>query len=129
MSSVLRCLVISLSLLALTCCLTAHNVLAQAPSPKEVDIVAPDGIKLRATFFPASKPGPGVLLLHMCNTVRKSWEPVAKELAEKGINALTIDNRGFGESGGPRFEGGSQDVLKQLNDKWPNDFDAAYDFL
>jgi len=101
---------------------------SQAPSAKDVDIIAPDGTKLRATFF-AAKPGPGVLLLHMCNTARKSWEPVAKELAEKGINALTIDNRGFGESGGPRFEGASPDVLKQLNKKWPGDFEAAYDYL
>ncbi|HWZ79429.1 MAG TPA: alpha/beta fold hydrolase [Candidatus Sulfotelmatobacter sp.] len=101
---------------------------SQAPSAKDVDIIAPDGTKLRATFF-AAKPGPGVLLLHMCNTARKSWEPVAKELAEKGINALTIDNRGFGESGGPRFEGASPEVLKQLNKKWPGDFEAAYDYL
>jgi dienelactone hydrolase len=102
---------------------------SQTPSGKDVDIQAPDGTKLRATFFHAAKPGPGVLLLHMCNTVRKSWEPVAKELAEKGINAVTIDNRGFGESGGPRFEGASPDVLKQLNEKWPGDFEAAYDYL
>jgi len=102
---------------------------SHAPSPKNVDIQASDDTKLRATFFPATKPGPGVLLLHMCNTARKSWEPVAKELAEKGINALTIDNRGFGESGGPRFEGASPDVLKQLNEKWPGDFEAAYDYL
>jgi dienelactone hydrolase len=129
MSSVLRSLIVSLSLLAVTCCLTVHNVLAQAPLPKDVDILAPDDIKLRATFFPASKPGPGVLLLHMCNTVRKSWEPVAKELSEKGINALTIDNRGFGESGGPRFDLASPEVIKQLNEKWPGDFDATYDFL
>jgi dienelactone hydrolase len=102
---------------------------SQTPSPKDVDITAPDSTKLRATFFAASKPGPGVLLLHMCNTARKSWEPVAKELGEKGINALTIDNRGFGESGGPRFEGASPEVLKQLNEKWPGDFEAAYDYL
>jgi dienelactone hydrolase len=101
---------------------------SQAPPAKDVDINAPDGTKLRATFF-AAKPGPGVLLLHMCNTARKSWEPVAKELAEKGINALTVDNRGFGESGGPRFDGASPDVLKQLNEKWPGDFEAAYDYL
>ncbi len=109
--------------------LSAGIAYSQAPSPKDVDILAPDGTKLRATFFAAAKPGPGVLLLHMCNTVRKSWEPVATELSEKGINALTIDNRGFGESGGPRFEGASQDVLKQLRDKWPGDFDTAHDFL
>ena len=109
--------------------LFAGVAFAQAPSTKDVDILAPDGTKLRATFFAAPKPGPGVLLLHMCNTVRKSWEPVAKELSEKGISALTIDNRGFGESGGPRFDLASQEVIKQLNEKWPGDFDAAYDFL
>lgn len=109
--------------------LAAASCYCQAPAPKDVDILAPDGTKLRATFFAAAKPGPGVLLLHMCNTVRKSWEPVAKKLSETGINALTIDNRGFGESGGPRFEGASQDVLTQLRDMWPADFDAAYDFL
>src|SRR5215469_11802983 len=102
---------------------------SQSPSAKDVDITAPDGSKLRATFFAAAKPGPGVLLLHMCNTTLKSWEPVAKELSEKGISALTIDNRGFGESGGPRFEGASPAVIKQLSEKWPGDFEAAYDFL
>jgi dienelactone hydrolase len=65
----------------------------------------------------------------MCNTTRKSWEPVAVGLSQAGINALTIDNRGFGESGGPRLEGGSLDVVKQLQEKWPGDFDAAYDSL
>jgi dienelactone hydrolase len=103
--------------------------LAQAPSAKDVDILAPDGTKLRATFFPAAKAGPGVLLMHMCVTTRKSWEPVAKELSAAGINVLTIDNRGFGESGGPRYEGASPEVQQQLTEKWPGDFDAAYQFL
>jgi dienelactone hydrolase len=102
---------------------------AQSISGKDTDITAPDSIKLRATFFGAAKPGPGVLLLHMCNTIRKSWEPVAKELSEKGINVLTIDNRGFGESGGPRFEGGTPEARRELLQKWPADFDAAYQFL
>jgi dienelactone hydrolase len=108
---------------------SAEPASSQTSSGKVIDITAPDGIKLRATFFAAPKSGPGVMLLHMCNTTRKSWEPVARELSEKGINALTIDNRGFGESGGPRFEGASPDEMKQLNEKWPADFDAAYDFL
>ena len=102
---------------------------AQTRSPKDVDIAAPDGVKLRATFFAAAKPGPGVLFLHMCNTTRKSWEPVANKIAEKGINALTIDNRGFGESGGPRFQGASPEAVKELNEKWAGDFEAAYEFL
>jgi predicted alpha/beta hydrolase len=88
------------SVLPLAVLLSASFACAQTPSRDDIDVAAPDGTKLRATFFAAAKPGPGVLLLHMCNTTRKSWEPVAKGLSEKGINALTIDNRGFGESGG-----------------------------
>lgn len=117
------------TILLLSLVLLGSVVPFHAQSTKEVDIPAPDGTRLRATFFAAGKPGPGVLLLHMCNTVRKSWEPVAKELSAKGINALTVDNRGFGESGGPRFEGASPGVMEQLNEKWPGDFEAAYDFL
>ncbi|HKF06104.1 MAG TPA: alpha/beta fold hydrolase [Candidatus Sulfotelmatobacter sp.] len=109
--------------------LTTSVLSAQTSSAKDVDIPAPDGIKLRATFFSAGKSGPGVLLLHMCNTTRKSWEPVAKALSERGVNVLTIDNRGFGESGGARFDGATPEVRQQLNEKWPADFDAAYQFL
>lgn len=116
-------------ILFLTSMFFTSVLFAQTASRKDVDITAPDGTKLRATLFSAAKPGPGVILLHMCNTTRKSWEPVAMRLSEKGINALTIDNRGFGESGGPRFEGASPEVMKQLNEKWPGDFDAAYQFL
>lgn len=110
-------------------CLSASFALAQKASRKDLDITALDGIKLRATYFSAGKPAPGVLLLHMCNTTRKSWEPVAAGLSHAGINVLTIDNRGFGESGGPRFEGATPEVIQRLQDKWPGDFDAAYDFL
>lgn len=102
---------------------------SQTAERKDVDIFAPDGTKLRATYFSAGKPGPGVLLLHMCNTTRKSWEPVALGLSAAGINALTIDNRGFGESGVPHVETGSAEVKEELIKKWPGDFDAAYQFL
>lgn len=115
--------------LLLSLLLGCSFAVSQSSSRKDADILAPDGTKLRATFFAAAKPGPGVILLHMCNTTRKSWEPVAAGLSQAGINALTVDNRGFGESGGPRFEGGSPEVQKELNEKWPGDFDAVYQFL
>src|ERR1700751_5182509 len=102
---------------------------SQTSSRKDVDILAPDGTKLRATFFAAAKPGPSVPLVSLCNTTRKSWESVAAGLSKTGINTLTIDNRGFGESGGPRFENGSPEVMKELTEKWPGDFDGAYQFL
>jgi len=100
-----------------------------AAAPREVDITAPDGIKLKATYFAADRPGPAVLLLHMCITTRASWEPVARQLAASGINAMTIDNRGFGESGGPRFDSASPDVVRELGGKWPADFEAALTWL
>jgi dienelactone hydrolase len=102
---------------------------ALAHTQKDLDLTAPDGTKLRATLYAAAKPGPGVLLLHMCNTTRKSWDPVAKELSQSGINALTIDNRGFGESGDARYEGASPEAIQKLQQKWPSDFDAAWQYL
>jgi dienelactone hydrolase len=71
-----------------------------------------------------------VLLLHMCNTTRRSWEPLAPQLASAGINTLTMDYRGFGESGGDRYDAmPPQDAQKIVTDKWPGDIDAAYAFL
>jgi len=45
----------------------------QAPASKDVQLVAPDGVKLKATYYAAAKPGPGLLLLHMCNSTRQAW--------------------------------------------------------
>ena len=101
-----------------------------ATSPREVTINATDGTKLSATYYAAAKPGPAVLLLHMCNTTRRSWDPLAPKLAAAGIHALSIDYRGFGESGGPRAnEIPGQEAQRIVAEKWPGDIDAAYDFL
>jgi tetratricopeptide (TPR) repeat protein len=72
----------------------------QPPAARVVDLKAADGTILRATYFAAAKPGPGVLLLHQSNRTRDSWDGVARQLAAAGINTLTLDMRGFGESGG-----------------------------
>ena len=109
--------------------LASSAAVATPPAGRDVDITAPDGTSLKATYFAASRPGPAVLLMHMCNTTRTSWEPVAEQLSAAGISALTIDNRGFGESGGPRFDPGQPDVQRELTGKWPGDFDAAFAWL
>jgi len=114
--------------------LVAASAAAQ-PAPRDVDITAPDGTRLKGTYFatqelPAGASAkPGVLLLHMCNTTRVSWQPVAQQLAAAGINALTVDNRGFGDSAGPRFDGAAPNVQRELNQKWPADFDTALAWL
>jgi dienelactone hydrolase len=101
----------------------------QPPAPSDVDITAADGAKLKATYYPAAKPGPAVLLLHMCNSTRKGWAPLAPQLSAAGIHALALDYRGYGESGGDRFPNDPQKQQELVTSKWPGDVDAAFDFL
>jgi len=99
---------------------------------RDIDLTAADGTHLKASFYAAKangKAAPAVILLHMCNTDRKSWTPVAEQLAATGISALTVDNRGFGESGGPRFQDATPEVQAQVREKWPGDFDTAFNWL
>ena len=96
---------------------------------KTVDLTATDGIKLKASFFPAAKPGPGVLLLHQCNRDRKSWDVLAQRLAASGINVLTFDLRAFGESGDTPRDKATQDETRAELAKWPGDVDAAFQYL
>jgi len=103
-------------------------LLAQT-APRDLDIKAPDGAKLRATFYGAAKPGPAVILMHMCNTTRKSWAPVAEQLSASGINALTLDYRGFGESEGGSVQNPTPQQVQEVQAKWPADLDAAYTWL
>jgi dienelactone hydrolase len=110
--------------------LTVTCAAQQAPAPRVVDLTATDGTKLKATYFSAGKPGPGVLLLHQCNLQRKGWDGLATQLAAAGISVLTLDYRGYGESEGkapkdlPPAEGATV-----LNEKWPADVDVAYSYL
>jgi alpha/beta superfamily hydrolase len=50
---------------------------------------------------------------------RHAWDGLAKDLAGAGINVLTVDFRGYGDSGGDRAQ----------RDKWPGDVDAAFAYL
>lgn len=93
---------------------------SQTPGPRVVDLKSTDGTLLRATYFSAAKPGPGALLFHQSNRTRTSWEDLARQLASAGINTLTIDERGYGESGGK----------KEMRDLYHDaDLDAAFEFL
>jgi dienelactone hydrolase len=71
-----------------------------SPAPRAVDLTAPDGTVLKATFFAAAAPGPGAILFHQSNRNRDSWDLVARRLASAGIHVLTIDMRGHGGTGG-----------------------------
>ncbi len=92
-----------------------------------VEIAAPDGVKLAATYTSPGKPGPGVLLLHMCNSDRSAWASLTGKLAARGIHSLALDYRGYGDSGGERGDGAAERQLR--TEAWPGDVDAAFDFL
>jgi dienelactone hydrolase len=97
---------------------------------RAVDLTAADGVKLKATYFAAAKPGPGVLLLHQCNRQRKVWDGLAQQLSAAGINVLTLDYRGYGESGGDRFDKlPPQQAAQTQAEKWPGDIDTAFQYL
>jgi DinB superfamily len=101
---------------------------AQQPSaPRVVDLRASDGIVLKASYFAAAKPGPGVLLLHQGNRTRQSWDDLAGQLAAAGINTLSVDMRGYGESGGKH-----QGWLREdspVKKTWADDIDTAWQYL
>jgi len=112
-------------------CLLGTAISAQSLPPSRVlDLSAADGTKLKATYFGAGKPGPGVLLLHQCNRQRNAWNALAQQLAAAGINVLTLVYRGFCESGGDRFDKLPQEKAAQvIGEKWPGDIDEAFRFL
>lgn len=103
----------------------------QSPEPRVVDLAAPGGVILKATFFAAAQPGPGVLLLHQCNRQRKVWDDLAQRLATSGINVLTVDFRGYGESGGKSADKASsvQEADQIVKEQWPADVDVAFRYL
>ncbi len=112
-------------MVAALCVLTAQ---AQ-PQKRDVDLKAQDGTLLKATYFAAAKPGPGVILLHMCNSQRKAWDNLAAMLAARGIHALTMDYRGYGESGGKPFAEMTPQERRQAQQNWGDDIYGAYKFL
>src|ERR1700691_911149 len=114
--------------LAFALSLTFAAGLSAAVEKKDVDIKAPDGVSLKGTYFSAGRPGPAMLLLHQCNMDRHAWDGLAQDLAGNGFNVLTIDYRGFGESGGEKFTDPAQ-RRASMQEKWPGDVDAAYAFL
>ncbi len=109
---------------ALAALLMAAAVSADA---MDVDLKAADGTQLKATYMSPGQPGPAMLLVHQCNMDRSSWSSIAPQLVEAGVHVLTLDLRGFGDSGGEGMggAGGFQGFFQQSI----GDVDLAYDYL
>jgi dienelactone hydrolase len=117
-------------LVLLVSLLTLAATAQRPPAARVIDLKASDGTALKATYFAAAKSGPGVLLLHQCNRQRKVWDDLAGQLTAIGINVLTFDLRGFGESGGARFDKLTPRENAQVEaEKWPGDIDTAFQYL
>lgn len=91
----------------------------------DFEVTPADRVPLKATYYDPGKPGPGVLLLHQCNSDRKSWDPLATELTNVGFHVVTVDYRGYGESGGDRISDPAQ-RRTVMTERWPLDVEAVY---
>jgi dienelactone hydrolase len=101
----------------------------QPSAPRVVELKAPDGTVLKASYFASAKPGPGVLLVHQFNRTRKAWDDLAGQLAAAGINTLTLDMRGFGESGGTPNARLTDAERVKVRTMRPSDMDTAFQYL
>ena len=102
----------------------------QAPAPHVVDLMAPDGLKLKGTFSGTAASGPGVLLLHQCNRQRKVWDDLVTRMTAAGMNVMTVDLRGYGDSEGtPIDKLTPEEINLVFNQKMPLDVETAYKFL
>ncbi len=105
----------------------AHSAYAQK---QEIEIKAPDGVALKATYYSPEKPGPGVMLFHMCNRDRSSWDAFAQQLVSRGVHVLAWDYRGFGQSGGeqvPRMP--LAEVVQVWRKSWGADMRAVHNWF
>jgi len=114
---------------ATVACVFAIGCAPTLPAPRVVEITASDGLKLKGTLFAASG-GPAVLLLHQCDEQRKVWDSLGVRLSQAGITALSVDYRGYGESGGtPHDKLSTTELANQQATVWPADIDSAFAFL
>jgi dienelactone hydrolase len=93
----MRCFAMRLGVLSM---LLVAPLLASAETVQtDVAIQSPDGVMLRGTFSSTGTPAPGVVLFHQCNMDRHAWDGLARDLVSAGLQVLTFDSRGYGQSG------------------------------
>jgi dienelactone hydrolase len=106
---------------------------------KEITLTTEKGFDLKASFYQSkTASNRAVLLLHQCNYNRTMYNDIGQQLAEKGIHALSLDFRGFGESINNEFSVEKVQSLpkeqrgkawQEMSSSWPNDVQLAYEYL
>ncbi len=105
----------------------------------ELTLPTNSGIELKADYYQGAKTSNrAVLMLHQCNYNRTMYNDIGQQFAQKGIHALSLDFRGFGESVNTEFNVEKVQALPQekrtaawrlMSAQWPNDVQQAYDYL
>lgn len=95
---------------------------------------------LAGDYYLGEKRSGGVIVLHDCNSDRRSYKRIASSLAKQGLHTLSLDFRGYGESVADGFsreqiKKNSEDIVTYqsemalLTTYWQDDLLAAYQFL
>ena len=95
---------------------------------ERVTFTTDDGQAIVADFYPVEGDGPTVICLPMFGQSRSTYEPLARSLNDAGIQMLSLDLRGHGESApelAREIEGSTLDPFLEMH----RDVGAALDFL
>jgi dienelactone hydrolase len=113
--------------------------LTASSQANELTLTTDKGFKLKASYYQSKKTSDrGVLLLHQCNYNRTMYNDIGQQLSDKGMHALSLDFRGFGESVNDEFSVEKINALpreeqraawSKMSEYWPGDVQLAYDHL
>jgi dienelactone hydrolase len=113
--------------------------LTASSQANELTLTTDKGFELKASYYQSNKTSDrGVLLLHQCNYNRTMYNDIGQQLSDKGIHALSLDFRGFGESANDEFNAERFQALpreerrtawQKMSKYWPSDVQLAYDHL
>ena len=65
----------------------------QTQKPQPVKLIAPDGVTVYGTFYPAEQPRAVILLFHQAGSSQGEYAAIAPQLQQAGYSSLAIDQR------------------------------------
>jgi dienelactone hydrolase len=113
--------------------------LTASSQANELTLTTDKGFELKASYYQSNQTSDrGVLLLHQCNYNRTMYNDIGQQLSDKGIHALSLDFRGFGDSANAEFNAEKLQALprkerrtawQKMSKYWPSDVQLAYNHL
>jgi len=119
--------------------LVLFSVLSCVSYAEKLTLTTEQGFELKADYYSSNNmANRAVLMLHQCNYNRTMYDAIGEQLSQKGIHALSLDFRGFGESANEEFNAEKIQSLprdkmraawSKMSESWPKDVQLAYDHL